>query len=53
MNTAHHPFHIRTNLRIVIVTALALLPLATMNDALACAACGCTLSKDWERRALA
>jgi hypothetical protein len=47
MNAAQNPFHIHTPLRIVIVTALALLPLAAMNDALACAACGCTLSKDW------
>jgi len=47
MNAAHNSPHIRTSFRMVIATALALLPLTAMNDALACAACGCTLSKDW------
>ena len=47
MNATRTASHIRTPLRIVFSAALALLPLAAMNDALACAACGCTLSKDW------
>lgn len=47
MNVAYNSFLIRKSFRIVIATALALLPLTTMNDALACAACGDTLSKDW------
>jgi hypothetical protein len=33
--------------RFIFSAMLALLPLAAMNHALACAACGCTLSKDW------
>lgn len=45
MHTAHNP--IGKTFRAAIVTALALLPLAAMNDAFACAACGETLSKDW------
>lgn len=47
MNAAHHPFPIRKYFRMVFATALTLLPFLTMNNALACAACGCTLSKDW------
>jgi len=47
MNATHATSHIRTPFRIVIATTLALLPLIAMNNALACAACGCTLSKDW------
>src|ERR1700684_2707667 len=47
MNATHHSARIRKSFRIVIAATLALLPLAAMNDALACAACGCTLSKDW------
>src|SRR5674476_418485 len=47
MNAAHHSSHIRKSFRIAIATALALLPFAAMNGALACAACGDTLSKDW------
>jgi len=47
MNAAHNSSHTRTPFRIVIATTLALLPLIAMNNALACAACGCTLSKDW------
>jgi hypothetical protein len=39
--------HIRTGLRIITAMALATMPLITMNNARACAACGCTLSKDW------
>jgi len=39
--------HIRTSFRIAIAAAVAMLPLIAMNNALACAACGCTLSKDW------
>ncbi len=47
MNTAHHSAPIRKSFRIVIATALTLLPFIAMNNAQACAACGCTLSKDW------
>ena len=47
MNAAHHSSLIRKYYRMGFAAALALLPLAAMNDALACAACGCTLSKDW------
>lgn len=39
--------HIRTSFRIAIATSLALFPFIAINNALACAACGCTLSKDW------
>jgi hypothetical protein len=44
MNTTSR---IRTSLRIISSAVLALLPLVAMDNALACAACGCTLSKDW------
>lgn len=47
MNAANHPSSVRTPVRIVIAATLALVPLAAMDNALACAACGCTLSKDW------
>ena len=47
MNATHATSHIRTPFRIVIATTLALLPLIAMNNALACAACGDMLSKDW------
>ena len=47
MKPAHNFFHILKSLRIIFSAMLALLPFAAMNDALACAACGCTLSKDW------
>ena len=48
MNIVHHSFNIHKSFRTVIATALALLPLTAMNDAQACASCGCTLSKDWD-----
>lgn len=47
MNAACNPTHIKRSFRIAIATTLTLLPFITMNDAHACAACGCTLSKDW------
>jgi hypothetical protein len=47
MNAAHNFSSFRKPFRIALATALALLPLASMNNALACAACGETLSKDW------
>jgi hypothetical protein len=47
MKPANNPSPVRTPFRIAIAGALALLPLTAINDALACAACGCTLSKDW------
>jgi len=47
MNATHFPDQTSTAFRIIIAAALALLPLVAMNNAFACAACGCTLSKDW------
>ncbi|HTN93854.1 MAG TPA: hypothetical protein VMJ33_04670 [Gallionella sp.] len=47
MNTANNPSNFRNPFRIALASALALSPLIAMNNALACAACGCTLSKDW------
>jgi hypothetical protein len=47
MNATHTASHIRTPFRIIFSAVLALLPLIAMDSALACAACGCTLSKDW------
>jgi hypothetical protein len=47
MKPANKPYPVRTPFRIAITCALALLPLAAINDAFACAACGCTLSRDW------
>jgi len=47
MTAKHHSFHIRKSFRTIIATALALLPFTAMNNALACASCGCTLSTDW------
>jgi hypothetical protein len=46
MNAAGNPSHIRKSFRIIVAAMLALLPLAAMNDALACATCGCSLSTD-------
>lgn len=43
---------ISNHMRTIIFAALALLPLIAMNDALACTACGCTLSKDWETQGI-
>lgn len=48
MNATRSFSIIRNPISIVISVALALLPLIAMNDAIACAACGETLSKDWE-----
>jgi len=47
MITMYSPFKIHLSFRIVMAAVLAILPLILMNDALACAACGDTLSKDW------
>jgi hypothetical protein len=47
MSPAYNSSDIRKPLRIALATSLALLPLITISNALACAACGCTLSKDW------
>ncbi len=43
----HATSRIRTSFRVIVSAALALLPLFAISNALACAACGCTLSKDW------
>ena len=42
-NTGRFPSHMRTALSL----ALAVTALASGSEALACAACGCTLSTDW------
>jgi hypothetical protein len=47
MKVEHNSCHVRLPLRIVITTVLVLSPLLAMNEALSCAACGDTLSKDW------
>ena len=47
MNCGNRPSSFRLTVRIAIAGALALLPFTAINDALACAACGCTLSRDW------
>jgi hypothetical protein len=47
MGTANNSSNIRKPFRIAFASALALLPPISMNNALACAACGDTLSKDW------
>lgn len=41
------------SLRPAFATALALASLGAMHDAAACAACGCTLSRDWETQGIA
>jgi len=46
MNVAHKPFAIRKTVRVVMTASLALLPFAAINNALACATCGCSLSTD-------
>jgi hypothetical protein len=47
MTAAHGTLRTRLSFRFILAAAAALLPLATMNDALACASCGDTLSRDW------
>jgi hypothetical protein len=47
MNAENNSTHTRATFRIAIALSIALLPLIAMNNAQACAACGCTLSKDW------
>lgn len=47
MHTAHHFPTFRHCVRATFSVLLVLLPFIAMNDALACAACGCTLSRDW------
>lgn len=47
MNAARHLPSFRHTLRVAIVSALAFAPVLTINSASACAACGCTLSTDW------
>lgn len=46
MNVTHDPFSIRKTFRISIAAALALFSFSTINDAFACATCGCSLSTD-------
>jgi hypothetical protein len=52
MHAVQNASPVSFSLRIVLFTAVGLLPLAAMNDARACAACGCTLSKDWGTQGL-
>jgi hypothetical protein len=47
MNTLNNANRIHASIRLVISTAFILTPLFAMSNAQACAACGCTLSKDW------
>ena len=47
MNRMHFSPGLGSPIRAFIAAVIALLPLACMNQAHACAACGCTLSKDW------
>ncbi len=47
MNDVRNPPRPRNSISNFIAAAIVLLPLAAINDAHACAACGCTLSKDW------
>lgn len=47
MNATRHLPILHTSLRVAIVTALILAPVIAMNTARACAACGDTLSNDW------
>ncbi|HUW75761.1 MAG TPA: hypothetical protein VMV70_03695 [Gallionella sp.] len=46
MNVTHDTFSIRKAFRISIAAALALFSFSTINDAFACATCGCSLSTD-------
>ncbi|MGA8863748.1 MAG: hypothetical protein WB444_08065 [Gallionella sp.] len=46
MTVARNAFPIRKTLRVAMAASLALLPLTAINDALACATCGCSLSTD-------
>ncbi len=48
MNAAHSFPSFRHTLRIAIVSALAIAPVLASDSAYACAACGCTLSSDWD-----
>lgn len=48
MHAAHHFPGLRNSLRVVIVSALALAPALAIDSAYACAACGSTLSTDWD-----
>ncbi len=47
MNSLRKSSHLSNYFRVAAAALLSLLPLAAMNSAHACAACGCTLSKDW------
>jgi len=47
MYAEKHTIRIRASIRFVIAASLALLPFMIVNDALACAACGDSLSRDW------
>jgi len=48
MNASQQFPILRSTLRVAIVGALAVAPLLTVDSAHACAACGCTLSTDWD-----
>jgi hypothetical protein len=52
MVAALHSSPIQKSIRAALLSALALTPLFAMNEASACAACGCSLSKDWESQGI-
>jgi hypothetical protein len=51
MNTQMNQL-IRKPLQIAIASAFAIMPFAAMNNAFACAACGDSLSKDWQTQGI-
>lgn len=48
MNATRQYPNLRNTLRIAILGALAIAPTLAVDSAYACAACGCTLSTDWD-----
>lgn len=48
MNAARRFSTLRNSLRVAVVAALAVAPILATDSAYACAACGCTLSTDWD-----
>ena len=52
MNAIHNASTFDKSFRLVIATTLVIILLLSMNKASACAACGDTLSKDWESQGI-
>ena len=48
MSIEQNFFNSHKSIRTITATTLVLISFAAMNNAQACASCGCTLSKDWE-----